>query len=109
MKVSYIEDLANDNDFESCVCVGNFICEALTGGDIGQVLSRERTQIGVLTLWNETEGKIAYSDKRELYVNPARSETLSMYPSILYGSREIPMLVTGDAVIRVENSKEVKQ
>ena len=109
MKVSYIEDLANHNGSESCVCAGNFIYEALTGGDAGRVLSRERTQIGVPTMCFEKEGNIAYSDIRELCVDPARSEALSMHPSTLYGSREIPLLVTGDAVTRVENSKEAKQ
>lgn len=31
MKVSYFEGLANHESPESCVCAGNFMCEALTG------------------------------------------------------------------------------
>jgi hypothetical protein len=60
-------------------------------------------------MWNDTEGKTICSDTRELHGDPARSKTLSMYPSILHGSREIPPSITGGAVVRVENSKEVKR
>jgi hypothetical protein len=56
MKVSYIEDLANHNDSESCTVEGNRDGEALTGGDAGRVLSREITWYRVPTLWTETEG-----------------------------------------------------
>ena len=44
MKVSYIEDLASHDGPESCVSVGNCEGEALTGGDVGRVSSRERTR-----------------------------------------------------------------
>jgi hypothetical protein len=57
MKVSYNEDLANHIDLESCVVVGNYGGEALTGGDAGRVLSREITQFRAPTLWTETEGE----------------------------------------------------
>ena len=42
MKVSYGEDLANHIGPESCVCGCKVAGEALTGGNAGQVLSRER-------------------------------------------------------------------
>ena len=59
MRVSYIEDLANHNGPESCVIMGNWDGEALTGGDAGQVLSREKqNQFGVPTPWTEAEGNI---------------------------------------------------
>ena len=107
MEVSYIEDLASHNGPESCVCAGDFADEALTGGDVGRVLSRERTKTREPTLWDDAEGDIACSDTRELYVDPARSETLSMHPSTLCGNREIPPLITIGVVVRVENSQEV--
>jgi hypothetical protein len=42
MKVSYDEDLANQIGPESCVYARKGVCEALTGGSAGRVLSRER-------------------------------------------------------------------
>ena len=108
MKVSYIEDLASHDGPESCVSVGNCEGEALTGGDVGRVSSRERTQSRVSTLWTEAEDKIICSARRELHMDPARSKASSMHPSTLSGSREIQPLITGGAVVRVKNSKEVK-
>lgn len=46
MKVPYSEDLASHTGPESCIYIGNGMCEALTGGHVGQVLSREN----ILTL-----------------------------------------------------------
>ena len=51
MKVLYVEDLASHNDSESWPDVGNCIVQALTGGEAGQVLSRERHLFGVPTRW----------------------------------------------------------
>jgi hypothetical protein len=42
MKVSYSEDLASHTGPESCVRRRKAVCEALAGGRVGQVLSRER-------------------------------------------------------------------
>jgi hypothetical protein len=78
-------------------------------GDIGQVLSRERTKIGMPTPWTGAEGNILCSDKRELHEDPARSETLFMYRSILRGNREILLLSTDGAVFRVGHSEEIIQ
>ena len=41
MKEPYIEDLANHDDPESCVCIRKDADEALTGARIGRVLSCE--------------------------------------------------------------------
>lgn len=41
MKEPYIEDLANHDDPESCVCSRKDADEALTGARIGRVLSCE--------------------------------------------------------------------
>jgi hypothetical protein len=78
-------------------------------GDAGQVLSRERTKIGMPTPCTGAEGNILCSDKRELHEDPARSETLFMYRSILRGNREILQLDTGGAVFRVGHSEEIIQ
>jgi len=51
MKVLYAEGLANHGDSESWLDGGNLILQALTGGEAGQVLSRERHVFGVLTRW----------------------------------------------------------
>ena len=56
MKVSYIKGVANHYGPESCVSAGNYTCEALTGGDAGQVLSHEKTRHRTPTLWSEAEG-----------------------------------------------------
>ena len=61
------------------------------------------------TPWTEAEGNTAFSDSREVYADPAWSETLRMHPNILYGSREILSLVTVGTVVRVENSEEAKR
>jgi hypothetical protein len=78
-------------------------------GDAGQVLSRERTKIGMPTPWTGAEGNMLCSDNRELHENPARSETLFMYRSILRGNREILLLSTDGAVFRVGHSEEIIQ
>ena len=57
MKVSYGEDLANHIDPESCVCSRKAAGEALTGESAGQVLSRESSNIEVLTMSKESEDK----------------------------------------------------
>ncbi len=49
MKVLDVEGVAIHNGPESCVVAGNGKCEALTGGDAGQPLSRETGFFGVPT------------------------------------------------------------
>jgi len=107
MRVSYIEDLANHNGPESCVIMGNRDGEALTGGDAGQVLSREN----VKPIWGadavDGSGRQHRADRnREIGENPARSETLSMHPSTSCGSREIPRLTGNGNPVRIGNSEE---
>ena len=107
MKVSYSEDVASHTDSESCVVAGNCGGEALTGGDAGQVLSREKTVI-----WGaddvDVSGRQHRIDRyRKIDVNPARSKTLCMHPSTSYGSREIPHLIGSGIPIRIGNFKEV--
>ena len=91
MKVPYAEDIASHSSSESCVGMGNHVCEALTGGCAGQVLSREI--LGLLRGADVVDGRGRQHRthrNRKMRVNPARSETLCMHSSILCGSREIP-------------------
>ena len=108
MQVSYVEDLANHDGPESCAFVRKDLGEALTGGDIGQVLSREiLIDFRALTSWDETEGNTTRSDIARYGFGSARSKALSMHPSTSNGSREIPRLARGGALVRTENSEEV--
>lgn len=56
MKESYIEGLASHDGPESCGYTRKGISEALTGGHVGRVLSREIKQIREPTLLSEAEG-----------------------------------------------------
>jgi len=108
MKVSYIEDLANHNDSESCVVVGNCEDEALTGGDTGRVLSRENMKPVRGADAVDGSGRPHLIDRyREINEDPARSKTPSMYPSISRGSREVQRSIGSGNSIRIGNSEEV--
>ena len=64
---------------ESCPKWGNPFGEALTGVGIGQVLSFERSQFGVPTVFLYAEGNTARDANDKERAGPAESETLSMY------------------------------
>ena len=64
---------------ESCPIWGNPYGEALTGVGIGQVLSYERSQIRVPTVFLYTEGNTRSNVNDKELSGPAESETLSMY------------------------------
>ncbi len=96
MKVPYVEGLASRNDPESCADTRKGLGEALTGGGTGEVLSREKLiKFGAPTPWDEAEGNTTGSDTASYLAGSARSETLCMYPSTSYGSREIPCPTRG--------------
>jgi RNA-directed DNA polymerase len=107
MKVSYVEDLANHNDPESCVIMGNCSGEALTGGDAGQVLSREKSRVWGADAVDGSGRRDRAGRNRETGEGPARSETLSMHPSTSRGSREIPRSTGSGTPVRTGNSEEV--
>ena len=97
MKVSYSEGVATHTDSESCIFVHKGEGEALTGERAGRVLSREIEPpsrkrwplrgADVVELSGRQNWRRRY---RETLLDPARSETLSMYVSTLSGNREIP-------------------
>jgi hypothetical protein len=114
MKVSYVEDLANHNGPESCGAAREGGVEALTGGRIGRVWSREihallRKQ-QVLRDADEVENggrQYRVHRHRKVYQDPARSETPCMYASTLFGNREIPCLSAEERTAdRVGKSKD---
>lgn len=51
MKVLYVEDLANHGGPESWQGMGNYALQALTGGDLGWVLSREKHDFRAPKRW----------------------------------------------------------
>ena len=103
MKVSYVEGVANHNGPESCGAAREGGVEALTGGRIGRVLSRE---IHALLLKQQALRDAEAVEnvgrqhrvhrQRKVYQDPARSETPCMYASTLHGNREIPRLSAGE-------------
>ena len=114
MKVSYSEGLATRADSESCIFVRKGASEALTGVRTGQVLSREIEPpsrqrwplrgADVVELSGRQDWRRRY---RETLLDPARSETLSMYVSILSGNREIPCLSGSEGIPdRIGKSKD---
>ncbi len=112
MKDSYSEGLATRADSESCIFVRKGASEALTGVRAGQVWSREIEPPSRQRwpLWGadavELSGRQDWRRrKREMPLDPARSETLSMHASTLSGSREIPCLPPEGG--RIGKSKDV--
>ena len=105
MKVSYSEGVAIHTDPESCTFVRKGEGEALTGERAGRVLSREIEPpsrkrwplrgADVVELSGRQDWRRRY---RETLLDPARSETLSMYVSTLSGSREIPCLSGSEGI-----------
>jgi len=110
MKVRCAEEVAIHSGPESCGDVGNCVDEALTGGGIGRVLSREMRTSGVPTWWVIWEGNIMRCDSASTDTDPARSETLCMYPSTLDGSWEIRRSIVPDGrAVRAVNPTGARQ
>ena len=91
MKVIRVEGIASHDSPESCVVAGNRRGEALTGGGVGPVMSRERHEPlwGAETLENvrRPHPTLRYREWRRA---PAQSETRCMHPGTSHGSREVP-------------------
>ena len=108
MRVSYVEGVANHSGPESCAVVGNHVGEALTGGDAGQVLSREKLKPFQGADAVDGSGSEHLTDRyRKIEEDPARSETLCMHPNTSCGSREVPCSVGSGIPIRIGNTEEV--
>ena len=92
-----MEGLASQHSSESCVYMGNCVGEALTGGDAGRVLSCERTNLecrrrGVRRKAVATKLQSCVTLFASYNMDSTQSETLCMYPGILYGSKGYPIV-----------------
>jgi len=67
MKEPYAEGLATHGDPESCAGPREGAGEALTGAQVGRVLSRENSTSGVPTVWTYRKAIPARSPSRERY------------------------------------------
>ena len=114
MKVSYSEGVAIHTDSESCTFVRECEGEALTGVRTGQVLSREIEPPSRKRWSLRGADAVGLSGRqnwrrrnREKLLDPARSETLSMYAGTLSGNREISCLsVREGRTDRIGKSKD---
>ena len=108
MKKSYSEGLAIHTGPESCGGAREGPFEALTGVRAGRVLSRERTFLrGAEAVRRSRRPHRAYRH-REIYPNPARSETPSRHGNTSRENRDIrgvPEKVSG----RVGKSKDARR
>ena len=96
MEVSYVEGLASYGGPESCVHIREGVGEALTGVRAGRVLSRVIHAPGRKA--RDVRGaEVVETHRRphracrigEAGMDPARSETLCMRASTLFGNREV--------------------
>jgi hypothetical protein len=97
VKVICVKGLANHDSPESCALAGNRRGEALTGGGVGPVMSREKHEPlpGAETV-EVVRRPYPAARYRECRRDPARSETRRMRPSTSNGNREVPRLAQTD-------------
>ena len=109
MKVRYREGLATHPDPESCAGVRKGTGEALTGADASRPLSREinLNTPGCLRSQAKRGATLGVPLKREVRLDPARSETPCAHRSTPHGRREIPWLTMVDGtVVRTMNPND---
>ena len=111
MKVLHVEGVATHNGPEPCVTAGNLRREALAGGGVGRVLSRERHEplrgADAMEVSGRPRRALRYRERR---TDPARSKTLCMHPNTSCGNREVPRLASGDGVlVRIGNPKRERR
>jgi hypothetical protein len=102
--------LAIDKEPESCGCDRKVMLEALTGLDIGQVLSPER-------MLNLSADDLEVCGRQQLAARKgesckylAGSKTLSMYSINLRENREIPWSAVGAMpTVRIVKSKDARR
>jgi len=107
VKVISVEGVASHDSPESCVVAGNRLGEALTGGGVGPVLSRESHEPlpGAETV-EDARRQHPTSRYRERRRDPARSQTRHMRPSTSCGNREVPRSTRADgARVRERESR----
>ena len=117
MKESYGEGPATHTGPESCVVIRKGDGEALTGGRVGRVFSREITHP-----WPSSRGlrgadavggsgrRYRARRQRKARLAPARSETLCMPGHTAHGNREVPRLpASGGLGGRIGKSEDVRR
>jgi|SRR5713101_5925862 hypothetical protein len=110
MKESYGEGLATHTGPESCGVARKGGVEAWTGERTGRVLSRVRTSLRDADAVGESGRRHPMHRHREVYWDPARSETPRTYGSISHGNREIPCPPgAASAPGRVGKSKDTRR
>ena len=110
MKESYVKGLAAHSGPESCVVAREGRGEALTGGRVGRVLSRERKLLRGADAVGESGRPHSSHRYREMRRGPARSETPCMYGNTSRENREIPCPPAADGVVgRVGKSKDMRR
>lgn len=94
MKKTYIEDLVNHDDPESCVYCCKAIDEALTGAHTGRILSCENRLVQDADAVVLSGKQYGLARKDECQTNLAQSETSRMCGTLLRENREIPFSST---------------
>jgi len=108
MKEPHSEDIASHAGPESCGYSRKAVCEALTGGNAGRVLSLENAPFGSADAVDA--GGRQHRDARngEGITGSPWSETSSMRGHFLRGNREVLLTPVGDGPTgRTGNSEEV--
>ena len=101
--------LAIDKVPESCVSIRNGTLEALTGLEVGQVLSPVIISPGVDVLGGRGRPHSCDRNGKSAW-NPAGSKTLSMLRNNLRENREIPWSTSGAMpLVRIVKSKDARR
>jgi RNA-directed DNA polymerase len=110
MKESYGEGLATHTGPESCGVAREGGIEALTGVRAGRVFSREIKYLRGADVVRRSGRPHPAHRQREMWRNPARSETPSTYGNTSHENREIPCSSEGNGTSgRVGKSKDVRR
>ncbi len=107
MKEPHSEDPASHTGPESCGCVRKDVCEALTGGNAGRVLSLENALFGSADAVDVVGRQYCDARDGECITGSPWSKTSSMRGHFLRGNREAQHLPAGDGPTgRGGNSEE---
>jgi hypothetical protein len=90
MRELYIEGVAIHDDPESCVVVREGVGEALTGARAGRAIEPRNHLVRGADVVSRGGRQHRQQRYRELLVDPARSENLSMHGTSMRENREIP-------------------
>jgi hypothetical protein len=108
MKEPDDEGLANHIGPESCADVRKGGSEALTGGHVGWVVSREILEVQGADGVKKHGRPYCVRRHRKSSADPARSKTPRTRGRISSGNREIPVVALGDQG-RIAKSKDARQ